>query len=59
MSTIIDEDGWEIGVFNVPLGRPMSSAGLFPSPARDSSQAGPFDWIGNVNLQVPSQNISD
>lgn len=57
VSTIIDEDGWEIGVFNVPTGMPNVVGRYIAFSIADASQAGPFDWIGNVNLQVPSQNV--
>jgi len=57
VSTIIDEDGWEIGAFNIPTG-PANVVGRYiPFSIADSSQAGPFWWIGLVNLQVPSQNV--
>lgn len=57
VKTIIDEDGWEIGAFNVLTG-PANVVGRYiPFSIADASQAGPFDWIGLVNLQVPSQNV--
>ena len=57
VKTIIDEDGWEIGVFNLLSGPPNVVGRIIPFTIADASQAGPFDWIGNVNLQVPSQNV--
>ena len=57
VNTTIDEDGWEIGVFNVPLGMPNVVGRCIAFSVADSSQAGPFNWIGLVNLQVPSQNV--
>lgn len=57
VSTIIDEDGWEIGAFNVPLGPAWIVGRIIPFTIADASQSGPFDWIGNINLQVPSQNV--
>lgn len=57
VSTIIDEDGWEIGAFNVPTGMPNVLGRYIAFSVADSSQAGPFAWLGNVNLQVPSQNV--
>ena len=57
VSTIIDEDGWEIGVFNVPTGMPNVVGRYIAFSTADSSQDGPFAWLGNVNLQVPSQNV--
>lgn len=57
VKTIIDEDGWEIGTFNVLTG-PVNVVGRYiPFSIADASQAGPFTWIGLVNLQVPSQNV--
>ena len=57
VSTIIDEDGWEIGTFNILEGPANVVGRIIPFSIADASQAGPFDWIGNVNLQVPSQNV--
>lgn len=57
VKTIIDEDGWEIGVFNVALGMANVVGRYIAFTIADASQAGPFDWIGLVNLQVPSQNV--
>jgi len=57
VSTIIDLDGFEIGAFNIPTGMPNVVGRYIPFTGADSSQAGPFDWIGLVNLQVPSQNV--
>lgn len=57
MSTIIDEDGWQIGAFNVPTG-PANIVGRYIAfSIADASQAGPFNWIGLVDLQVPTQNV--
>ena len=56
-SYIVDEDGWEISVFNVPLG-PLNIIGRAINwSVADSTHAGPFWWIGLVNLQVPTQNL--
>jgi hypothetical protein len=57
VKTIIDEDGWEIGAFNVPTGMPNVVGRYVPFSGADGSQAGPFNWIGLVNLIVPSQNV--
>jgi hypothetical protein len=59
VSTIIDEDGWEIGAFNVPtfLNNPAIQGRYIPFSAADETQDGPFSWIGVVNLSVPSQNV--
>lgn len=55
-SYIVDEDGWEISVFNVPLG-PLNVIGRIVNwTVADGTQDGPFAWIGLVNLQVPTQN---
>lgn len=55
--TIIDLDGFEVGAFNVPTGMPNVVGRYIAFSVADSSQAGPFNWIGNVNLLVPSQNV--
>lgn len=57
VSTIIDEDGWEIGAFNVLTGMPNVVGRYIAFSVADSSQSGPFNWIGLVDLQVPSQNV--
>jgi hypothetical protein len=57
VKTIIDEDGWEIGAFNVCLGMTNVVGRYIPFSIADASQAGPFNWIGLVNLEVPSQNV--
>jgi hypothetical protein len=53
----VDEDGWELGIFNVPLGPDYVLARLVAFSVADGTNAGPFWYIGNVNLQVPSQNF--
>ena len=57
VSTIIDEDGWEIGVFNILEGPPNIVGRYIAFTIADGSQAGPFAYIGNVNLQVPTANF--
>lgn len=57
VSTIIDEDGWEIGVFNVALGMPNVAGRYISFTIADASQDGPFNWIGLVDLLEPSQNV--
>lgn len=56
VSTIIDEDGWEIGAFNIPTGMPNVVGRAVAFTIADGSQAGPFNWIGLVNLLAPAQN---
>lgn len=53
---VVDEDGWEIAVFNVPLGPPNVIGRLINWTVADGTQAGPFAWVGLVDLQIPSQN---
>jgi hypothetical protein len=54
---IVDEDGWEISVFNVPIG-PLNIIGrLINWTVADGTQAGPFAWIGVVDILVPTQNL--
>jgi hypothetical protein len=57
VSTVIDLDGYEIGVFNILTGMPNVVGRYIAFSVADSSQAGPFNWIGLVDLQVPSQNV--
>ena len=57
VSTIIDLDGYEIGAFNIPNGMPNVVGRFIAFSGADASQAGPFDWIGLVNLEVPTQNV--
>jgi hypothetical protein len=52
----VDEDGWEISVFNVPLGPANIIGRAINFTTADSTQDGGFWWIGLVNLQVPTQN---
>lgn len=53
---IVDEDGWEISVFNVALG-PLNIIGrVINWTVADGTQDGPFAWIGLVDLDVPTQN---
>lgn len=52
----VDEDGWEIAVFNVPTGPANIIGRAINWTTADSTSAGGFWWIGLVNLQVPSQN---
>ena len=53
---IVDEDGWEISVFNVAIGPPWVIGRTVNWSVADSTQEGPFFWIGEVDLQVPTQN---
>jgi hypothetical protein len=57
VSTIIDEDGWEIACFNVAIGPGNVVARMVAFTVADGTSAGPFDWIGLVNLKVPSQDF--
>lgn len=53
---IVDEDGWEIAVFNVALGPQNIIGRIINWTVADGTQAGPFAWVGLVDLQIPSQN---
>lgn len=55
-SYIVDEAGWEIAVFNVLIGPAWVIGRLVNWTVADGTQAGPFWWIGLVNLNVPTQN---
>lgn len=57
VSTIIDEDGWEISVFNVAIGPANVAARLVAFTVADGTQDGPFNWNGLIDLKVPSQNF--
>ena len=57
VSTIIDEDGWEIGAFNVLTGPPNVVGRYIAFGGADGVQEGPFAWSGVVNLEVPTQNV--
>jgi hypothetical protein len=54
---IVDEDGWEIAVFNVPIGPTNIIGRIINWTVADSTPAGPWNWIGNVNIQIPTVNI--
>jgi len=54
---IVDEDGWEIGIFNVAPGPANVIARICSFTVADGSNAGAFWWIGDINPQVPSQNF--
>ena len=54
---IVDEDGWELGVFNIAKGPANVVARLAAFSVADATQAGPFDWIGNLNLLAPTANV--
>lgn len=53
---IVDEDGWELAVFNVPVGPDNIVGRAINFTVADGTQAGGFWWIGLVNLDVPTQN---
>jgi len=53
----VDEDGWELGIFKVATGPAYTLARIVAFSVADGSNAGPFWWIGNVNLQYPAQNF--
>lgn len=50
----VDEDGWELGVFNVATGPDYVLGRAIAFTVADGSNDGPFFWIGNVNLQIPN-----
>lgn len=53
---VIDEDGWEVSVFNVAIGPANVIGRIVNWCVADGTQAGPFAWIGLVNLQLPENN---
>jgi len=54
---IVDEDGWELAVFNIATGPGNVVARCVIFTGADSSQDGPYDWIGTLNLILPSANV--
>jgi hypothetical protein len=54
---IVDENGWEIAVFNVAIGPPNVIGRPINWSVADSTQEGPFWWIGLVDTQIPTQNL--
>lgn len=54
---IVDEDGWELGIFNVATGPANIIARIVAFTVADGTNAGPFNYNGNINPQVPSQNF--
>jgi hypothetical protein len=57
VSTIVDEDGWELAVFKVAPGPANIKARLVAFTVANGTATGPFDWIGDINLLVPSENF--
>jgi hypothetical protein len=53
----VDEDGWELAIFKVATGPAYVLGRAIAFTVADGTNDGPFWWIGNVNLQVPSQNF--
>lgn len=53
----VDEDGWELAFFNIPIGPGNVVARLIAPTVADGVQAGPFNWLGVINLILPSQNV--
>jgi hypothetical protein len=53
---IVDEDGWQIAVFNVATGPAWVIARPINWSVADGTQDGPFAWVGLVDTQIPSQN---
>ena len=53
----VDEDGWELGIFKVATGPAYVLGRAVAFSVADGSNDGPFWWIGNVNLQIPSKNF--
>jgi hypothetical protein len=54
---VVDEDGWELSIFNVTPGPGNIIARIVAFTVADSDNAGPFNWIGNLDPQVPSTNF--
>lgn len=53
----VDEDGWELAIFNVTPGPGNIIARTVNFAVADGAQAGPFYWIGTYDPQAPSQNF--
>lgn len=54
---IVDEDGWELGAFNIPTGPGNIIARCVVFSSADSSQDGPYAWIGLINIVQPTTNV--
>ena len=54
---IVDEDGFELAVFNVATGPNYVLGRAVAFGIADGTTDGPFWWIGNPNLQIPSVNF--
>jgi hypothetical protein len=57
VSCAVDEDGWELGAFLIAIGPANVKARLVAFTVADGTADGPFDWIGDINLLVPSENF--
>jgi len=57
VSCDVDEDGWELGAFLIATGMPNVKARLVAFTVADGTVDGPFAWIGDINLDVPSENF--
>lgn len=53
----VDEDGWELALFNVATGPGNIIARICAFTVADGTNAGPFNYNGNINPQVPTQNF--
>lgn len=53
----VDEDGWELAFFNIAVGPANVVARLVAPTTADSSQDGPFNWLGVIDLIQQSQNV--
>lgn len=54
---IVDEDGWELAIFNVATGPGNIIARICSFTVADGTNAGPFNWNGNLDPQIPSANF--
>lgn len=54
---IVDEDGWELGAFNIPTGPANIIARCVVFTSADSSEDGPYAWIGLINIVQPATNF--
>jgi hypothetical protein len=53
---IVDEDGWELGAFNIATGPANTIGRAVAFTVADGTPDGPFDWIGLVDILAPQVN---
>lgn len=54
----VDEDGWQLSIFNVTPGPANIIARPIAFTVADGTNAGDFWWIGNIDPQVPNSTFA-